>query len=904
MILALGFLAVVQLILTIAAIGTSIYAATRKRSKPREGETPAANPSQRDEPIPAWYGQRLVTPPEITSYLIPDRLNDLEASTRAAGAVRVLNLGYGPLKGSDLEVIVDRRPVRKAITLEDGPMRLTPLDAARTRWAFPLNDVQPGSIAIYFGGTLVAAAKDAGVFEEAPTFVRRETDAIRIAASLGLLGTIALKDSSLGTGTRFGARLDEEYFDGLKVEAVLNTTKLGFSIGTKHYPQTEKGPIVLAESQWRIGTADDGTRYLWLPDASLLAQQRIVKFLVSGKAYARVEVEESPGGRLVVVFDEDPTGGSGFLEATGNVAALGGDIGEPRLYRGVPGETIDLPSTGRFPRSIPVGEELVPFAAISYVTEGEVDDLHVHVHAIGGFFGQGSDIRGTTVHVQIRVRREGAADAETPDKDPANGWVTLANPKPDDGGNADSFGFHGKLTRGGQWVLSIADLLRHTRRRKNFFGGLDVPKPGTGSRLFDPATLSSFPVRAKYEVELRRLDEEGSNNAIELAIATEITNERVSFPGQGVLVLPLEDAALLRRLVQVSTKAREVVVPSATAELVEGPDGRTVPYEIQGGVLLPSPRRWTRNPAWIAIDYYVEDGFATPPAALGYRKHHDWADVDLAAARAFADWCDEQAKLDDGSTEARSECDAWLTRSARLGEDLTDLLAGSGGAWTTPDGKLSFLIDRPSEPVTPITADDFAGGQVQLVHVPTEGIPTELRITHPDERKRFDEIETKVREGERDLSQRESPESLRWTCVRRVSQVHRQGKVHLAHKRLEPFAIEGAAWWRLLLYEVGDVVPVTCPDFDLVGALYRVARIQSDRPLRTRVFVSQYDPAVYSGQAPAPAKVAQVAVAVAGAPPPGAEQPAVTAAPGHTDTITTLAAKQGATWSFEVEVHA
>jgi hypothetical protein len=140
--------------------------------------------------------------------------------------------------------------------------------------------------------------------------------------------------------------------------------------------------------------------------------------------------------------------------------------------------------------------------------------------------------------------------------------------------------------------------------------------------------------------------------------------------------------------------------------------------------------------------------------------------------------------------------------------------------------------------------------------------------------------------------------------VRRVSQVHRQGTVHLAHKRLEPFALEGSAWWRLLLYEVGDVVPVTCPDFDLAGALYRVARIQGDRALRTRVFVSQYDPAVYGGQKPAPAKVAQVAVAVAGAPPPGAEQPAVTAAPGQTETVESLVAKQGVTWTFEVSLNA
>lgn len=898
-----------QLILTVAAIGTSIYAATKKRSRPREGEAPTANPSERDESVPAWYGQRLVTPPEITSYIIPGAVNDLEASERPAGAVRVLSLGWSPLDGRDLEVIVDHRPILKAITNAGGPMRLTPLDTARLRWIFPLNDVQQDSIAIYFNGTLVAAAKNGGVFEEAPSFVRRESNSITIVGGGFFFAFGSLRDSSLGSGSRFGARLDDEHLDDLQVEAILDTSKFGFKIGTTQYSQATKSPIVIPESEWRIGTADDGTRYLWLPNADQAAKNRITKFLITGKAYAAVKTEQSSGGRLVVVFDTDPTGGSGFLEATGNVTAIG-EVGEPKLFRGLPGETIQLPSTTGFPRSVQVGEELVPFAAVTYLSEDEVDDLHVHVQAIAGFFGQGSsDIRGTTVNVQIRVREEGAGDAEAADKDPANGWVTLVNPKPAAGAAADSFGLHGKLTRGAQWVLSIADLLRYTQGKKNFFGGIDTPKPGTGTRLFDEATLSRFPVRARYEVELRRLTEAGTNNDVELAIVTEITLQRVRFPGQGILVLPLEDAALLRRLVQVSMKARKVVVPGPTAVLMAGDDGRVVPYEVTstGGktALLPSPRQWTRNPAWIACDYFVEDGFATPPAALGYRKHHDWGDVDLEAARAFASWCDEQERLTDGSTEARSECDAWLTRSARLGEDLTDLLAGSGGAWVMPDGKLSFLIDRPADPVTPITADDFAGGDVQLVHVPTEGIPTELRITHPDERKRFDEIETTVREGELDLSARISPESLRWTCVRRVSQVHRQGRVHLAHKRLEPFALEASSWWRMLLYEVGDVVPVTCPDFDLEGALYRVARIQGDRPLRTRIFVSQYVPAVYGGQAPAPAKVAEVAVAVVGAPPAAAAPPAVEAAPGKTDTPATLVAVYtGANTKFEVYVEA
>ena len=58
-----GF-AVLQYVLLAVSIGMSIYQASRKRAKPRDGDAPRANPQRRDHPIPFYAGQRLVTPPE------------------------------------------------------------------------------------------------------------------------------------------------------------------------------------------------------------------------------------------------------------------------------------------------------------------------------------------------------------------------------------------------------------------------------------------------------------------------------------------------------------------------------------------------------------------------------------------------------------------------------------------------------------------------------------------------------------------------------------------------------------------------------------------------------------------------------------------------------------------------
>ena len=211
---------------------------------------------------------------------------------------------------------------------------------------------------------------------------------------------------------------------------------------------------------------------------------------------------------------------------------------------------------------------------------------------------------------------------------------------------------------------------------------------------------------------------------------------------------------------------------------------------------------YTNNPAWILMDIVTHKRYG-----LGDRLGE--FSVDKWALYQIAQYCDQMIPDGFGGQEPRFTCNAWLTEQRSAYDVLSDLCSIFRAIPVWNGTELTFIMDRPSDPVWTYTNANVVGGQFSRQYSAMKARHNAIQVEYKDAENHYESTIEYISDDEQIRKFGLNLKKVTaFGCTSR-GQAFRTGKWILETERLETETITFTVGSEGLMNIPGDIIRVS-----------------------------------------------------------------------------------------------
>ncbi|WP_420923780.1 host specificity protein J [Actinobacillus pleuropneumoniae] len=211
---------------------------------------------------------------------------------------------------------------------------------------------------------------------------------------------------------------------------------------------------------------------------------------------------------------------------------------------------------------------------------------------------------------------------------------------------------------------------------------------------------------------------------------------------------------------------------------------------------------WTNNPAWVLLDILTNKRYG-----LGERLG-DFG-VDKWALYSIAQYCDQLVPDGYGNMEPRFTCNIWMTEQRSAYDVISDLCSIFRGIPVWNGTEMTFIIDRPADPVWTYTNANVINGEFSRQYSAKKSRHNAIQVEYKDKDNAYQSAIEYV--SDNDLIRKNGFNLLKVTafgCTSR-GQAHRTGRWILETEKLETETVTFSVGSEGLMHIPGDIIRVT-----------------------------------------------------------------------------------------------
>lgn len=211
---------------------------------------------------------------------------------------------------------------------------------------------------------------------------------------------------------------------------------------------------------------------------------------------------------------------------------------------------------------------------------------------------------------------------------------------------------------------------------------------------------------------------------------------------------------------------------------------------------------WTNNPAWVLLDILTNKRYG-----LGERLG-DFG-VDKWALYSIAQYCDQLVPDGYGNMEPRFTCNIWMTEQRSAYDVISDLCSIFRGIPVWNGTEMTFIIDRPADPVWTYTNANVLNGEFSRQYSAKKSRHNAIQVEYKDKDNAYQSAIEYV--SDNDLIRKNGFNLLKVTafgCTSR-GQAHRTGRWILETEKLETETVTFSVGSEGLMHIPGDIIRVT-----------------------------------------------------------------------------------------------
>ena len=228
---------------------------------------------------------------------------------------------------------------------------------------------------------------------------------------------------------------------------------------------------------------------------------------------------------------------------------------------------------------------------------------------------------------------------------------------------------------------------------------------------------------------------------------------------------------------------------------------------------------YTNNPAWILMDIVTHKRYG-----LGDRLGE--FSVDKWALYQIAQYCDQMIPDGFGGQEPRFTCNLWLTEQRSAYDVLSDLCSIFRAIPVWNGTELTFIMDRPSDPVWTYTNANVVGGQFSRQYSAMKARHNAIQVEYKDAENHYENTIEYISDDEQIRKFGLNLKKVTaFGCTSR-GQAFRTGKWILETERLETETITFTVGSEGLMNIPGDIIRVSDNHFAGTNIGGRVQAIQ------------------------------------------------------------------------------
>ena len=211
---------------------------------------------------------------------------------------------------------------------------------------------------------------------------------------------------------------------------------------------------------------------------------------------------------------------------------------------------------------------------------------------------------------------------------------------------------------------------------------------------------------------------------------------------------------------------------------------------------------YTNNPAWILMDVVTHKRYG-----LGDRLGE--FSVDKWALYKIAEYCDQMIPDGFGGQEPRFSCNLWLTEQRSAYDVLSDLCSIFRAIPVWNGTELTFIMDRPSDPVWTYTNANVVGGQFSRQYSAMKARHNAIQVEYKDAENNYENTIEYISDDEQIRKFGLNLKKVTaFGCTSR-GQAFRTGKWILETERLETETITFTVGSEGLMNIPGDIIRVS-----------------------------------------------------------------------------------------------
>lgn len=211
---------------------------------------------------------------------------------------------------------------------------------------------------------------------------------------------------------------------------------------------------------------------------------------------------------------------------------------------------------------------------------------------------------------------------------------------------------------------------------------------------------------------------------------------------------------------------------------------------------------WTNNPAWVLMDILLNKRYG-----LGERLG-DFG-VDKWVLYSIAQYCDQLVPDGYGNMEPRFTCNVWMTEQRSAYDVISDLCSIFRGIPVWNGTEMTFIIDRPADPVWTYTNANVINGEFSRQYSAKKARHNAIQVEYKDKDNAYQSAIEYV--SDNDLIRKNGFNLLKVTafgCTSR-GQAYRTGRWILETGKLETETVTFSVGSEGLMHIPGDVIRVT-----------------------------------------------------------------------------------------------
>lgn len=211
---------------------------------------------------------------------------------------------------------------------------------------------------------------------------------------------------------------------------------------------------------------------------------------------------------------------------------------------------------------------------------------------------------------------------------------------------------------------------------------------------------------------------------------------------------------------------------------------------------------WTNNPAWVLLDILTNKRYG-----LGERLG-DFG-VDKWALYSIAQYCDQLVPDGYGNMEPRFTCNFWMTEQRSAYDVISDLCSIFRGIPVWNGTEMTFIIDRPADPVWTYTNANVINGEFSRQYSAKKSRHNAIQVEYKDKDNAYQSAIEYV--SDNDLIRKNGFNLLKVTafgCTSR-GQAYRTGRWILETEKLETETVTFSVGSEGLMHIPGDIIRVT-----------------------------------------------------------------------------------------------